>query len=111
MTNAILRGKPNAGDSHVRFDERDAASCSPDRRSSRRSYGIKCVLILALASISFGVLAGIKYDYLDQTQRIEVVPSQGTDSVGRGFWAKLMDLQRSAVKWLEFHRGILLLVR
>ena len=33
MTNAILRGKPDAGNPHVRFDEGEVASAKPRRGS------------------------------------------------------------------------------
>lgn len=39
MTNAILRGKPDAGNPHVRFDEGEVASAKP-RRGSLLYIGI-----------------------------------------------------------------------
>ena len=33
MTNAVLRGKPDAGNPHVRFDEGEVASAKPRRGS------------------------------------------------------------------------------
>src|SRR5574344_1310617 len=51
MTNATLRGKPDAGNPHVRFDEGEVASAKPRRGSLL--YKIKAVL---LASVLGGVL-------------------------------------------------------
>ena len=34
MTNAALRGKPDAGNPHVRFDEGEVASAATPRRGS-----------------------------------------------------------------------------
>ena len=42
MTNAILRGKPDAGNPHVRFDEGEVASAKPRRGSLLYSYS--CVM-------------------------------------------------------------------
>ena len=39
MTNAILRGKPDAGNPHVRFDEGEVASAKPRRGSLLYKYG------------------------------------------------------------------------
>lgn len=38
MTNAILRGKPDAGNPHVRFDEGEVASAKPRRGSLLYKY-------------------------------------------------------------------------
>ena len=40
MTNAILRGKPDAGNPHVRFDEGEVASAKPRRGSLLYNSGI-----------------------------------------------------------------------
>ena len=55
MTNAILRGKPDAGNPHVRFDEGEVASAKPRRGSLLyMREPIKSVLSLAFA---FGLAA------------------------------------------------------
>ena len=40
MTNAILRGKPDAGNPHVRFDEGEVASAKPRRGSLLYEIGL-----------------------------------------------------------------------
>ena len=44
MTNAILRGKPDAGNPHVRFDEGEVAPAATPRRGSLlyKAWGIRC---------------------------------------------------------------------
>ena len=49
MTNAILRGKPDAGNPHVRFDEGEVASAKPRRGSLLYK---KLLMILSLAVLS-----------------------------------------------------------
>ena len=49
MTNAILRGKPDAGNPHVRFDEGEVASAKP-RRGSLLYMVLTAVLSLATAA-------------------------------------------------------------
>ena len=44
MTNAILRGKPDAGNPHVRFDEGEVASAKPRRGSLLYIFFAYCVL-------------------------------------------------------------------
>ena len=56
MTNAILRGKPDAGNPHVRFDEGEVASAKPRRGSLL--YNIpKTVAFALLAGLSSGLAA------------------------------------------------------
>ena len=50
MTNAILRGKPDAGNPHVRFDEGEVASVKPRRGS---------LLYIRMALLSFVALLAI----------------------------------------------------
>ena len=47
MTNAILRGKPDAGNPHVRFDEGEVASAKPRRGSLLYSEGLTWTLSAA----------------------------------------------------------------
>ena len=56
MTNAILRGKPDAGNPHVRFDEGKVASAATPRRGSLL-YNLKTVACAGLACAAFGALA------------------------------------------------------
>ena len=60
MTNAILRGKPDAGNPHVRFDEGEVASAKP-RRGSLLYKGILVVVGLAFACTGW---CGGRYAYL-----------------------------------------------
>ena len=50
MTNAILRGKPDAGNPHVRFDEGEVASAKP-RRGSLLYKMRELVLATAVAAL------------------------------------------------------------
>ena len=52
MTNAALRGKPDAGNPHVRFDEGEAAPATTPRRGSLLYIKMKrCVSLLAFAAV------------------------------------------------------------
>ena len=58
MTNAILRGKPDAGNPHVRFDEGEVASAKPRRGSllytqNNNSWRKTYFTLLAGQAISF----------------------------------------------------------
>lgn len=55
MTNAILRGKPDAGNPHVRFDEGEVAPAKPRRGSLLYK---KLMMMFAAAMVALGVLAG-----------------------------------------------------
>ena len=51
MTNAALRGKPDAGNSHVRFDEGEVASAATPRRGSiLRSMRELCIIAYLVAA-------------------------------------------------------------
>ena len=54
MTNAALRGKPYAGNPHVRFDEGEVASAATPRRGSllykRKTMVFVCAAMVALAA-------------------------------------------------------------
>ena len=55
MTNAILRGKPDAGNPHVRFDGGEVASAKPRRGSLLYK---QCVVAFAVAMCATVVFAG-----------------------------------------------------
>src|SRR5574344_1000651 len=55
MTNATLRGKPDAGNPHVRFDEGEVASAKPRRGSLL--YNTHARRTLAAALIALGLAA------------------------------------------------------
>ncbi len=64
MTNAILRGKPDAGNPHVRFDEGEVASAKPRRgsrldmktafrrRNVKGFFALSCCVLLAVGAIA-----------------------------------------------------------
>ena len=56
MTNAILRGKPDAGNPHVRFDEGEVASVKP-RRGSLLYNNMAIAVALAVSVVSIGLQA------------------------------------------------------
>ena len=60
MTNAILRGKPDAGNPHVRFDEGEVASAKPRRGSllytDKTSYLTGRTILLGAAGLLLGAL-------------------------------------------------------
>ena len=51
MTNAILRGKPDAGNPHVRFDEGEVASAKPRRGSLLYKALLGMVFVLAAGAL------------------------------------------------------------
>ena len=61
MTNAALRGKPYAGNPHVRFDEGEVASAATPRRGSllykERAKMKKLIIMISAAALSFAVRA------------------------------------------------------
>ena len=68
MTNAILRGKPDAGNPHVRFDEGEVASAKP-RRGSLLYKKLMLMVAGAVSLSAFGGLIGqpekVSVDYMD----------------------------------------------
>lgn len=58
MTNATLRGKPDAGNPHVRFDEGEVASVKPRRGSLL--YGINAWIVFA------SLFAAVSYETIDK---------------------------------------------
>ena len=65
MTNAILRGKPDAGNPHVRFDEGEVASAKPRRGSLLYRVGFRALpCALALGAACLGAGASPKDDVL-----------------------------------------------
>ena len=63
MTNAVLRGKPDAGNPHIRFDEGEVASAATPRRGSLLyATGKKLIVLLAVIS---GVIGTAVYADVD----------------------------------------------
>ena len=60
MTNAILRGKPDAGNPHVRFDEGEVASAKPRRGSLlyKKLLTLAAVALVASASQAASIAWG-----------------------------------------------------
>ena len=74
MTNAILKGKPYAGNPHVRFDEGEVASEKPRRGSllyktptKRTAHRLVAVLAIALAFATGGASAADPYYWTGAT--------------------------------------------
>ena len=59
MTNAILRGKPDAGNPHVRFDEGEVASAKPRRGSLLYKVLSFAILLAAFVFSPVAVRAGV----------------------------------------------------
>jgi len=66
MTNATLRGKPDAGNPHVRFDEGEVASAKP-RRGSLLYKTLKVQFVIAAA-----LFAGVAIGYFAKSSDAEV---------------------------------------
>ena len=98
MTNAILRGKPDAGNPHVRFDEGEVASAKPRRGSLLYNMIRKSVHVCAMACLSMCVGAAEDGDvtiltngyrqfvsgsqvYQVETQSVKTEPSWVTTSL------------------------------
>ena len=76
MTNAILRGKPDAGNPHVRFDEGEVASAKPRRGSLL--YNLKTVkAVAATAMIAASANAGITIGTTDDPKASEIDLGRG----------------------------------
>ena len=71
MTNAILRGKPDAGNPHVRFDEGEVASAKPRRGS---------LLYKRAWCAAFGLTAALAFSAVGA----ELVKNGGFDTGGAG---------------------------
>ena len=63
MTNAILRGKPDAGNPHVRFDEGEVASAKPRRGSLLYKKTIVLLTFAAALAAEAGVWCYRPYEY------------------------------------------------
>ena len=102
----------NAGEQQVGVKQMATKNAVP-----RRTFRVGCphvmrhIVLTALLVLSFRTMATIRYEYLDNSQRVEIVPSQGDGSISTGFWSKLMDVQRSVAKWLSMQRGFVLIFR
>jgi len=73
MTNAALRGKPYAGNPHVRFDEGEVASAATPRRGSLL-YRIQNLLFGILSTTCLAIVAGCKYDGVPNVHNSNVDP-------------------------------------
>ena len=58
MTNAILRGKPDAGNPHVRFDEGEVASAKPRRGSLLYKKTFVSLVFCGWLAMPFAAMAG-----------------------------------------------------
>ena len=67
MTNAALRGKPDAGNPHVRFDEGEVASAATPRRGSLL-YTIRKMLMMCAVG-AFSITASAALEVSDVTAR------------------------------------------
>ena len=65
MENFILRGKPYAGNPHVRFDEGEVASAKPRRRSLLYNWTMKLALVAANLAFDAAVVSAGSVDYVD----------------------------------------------
>ena len=108
MTNAILRGKPDAGNPHVRFDEGEVASEKPRRGSLlyTRSEFLKTAgsaAILAAAGDSFGGEAaiGAKVDYAALQVEIDEVTPQDFKAYLDGEWDWFGLARKAALQRLD----------
>ena len=57
MTNAALRGKPDAGNPHVRFDEGEVAPAATPRRGSLLYKRNKIKMLAACAAVVVAAIA------------------------------------------------------
>ena len=66
MTNAILRGKPDAGNPHVRFDEGEVASAKPRRGSLlyTRKKAVAAALTAAITAAPLAAANGDEYQFI-----------------------------------------------
>ena len=83
MINAILRGKPDAGNPHVRFDEGEVASAKP----RRGSLLYKDAGLHEMAEAVIGVIAAIMAftclsETPDYSQWVQMVTSDSTNATG-----------------------------
>ena len=85
MTNAALRGKSDAGNPHVRFDEGEVASAATPRRGSLLYGKLLATLGVALAAATITLVAGaadgvaVKPISLDGTWQVEPAPESRGD--------------------------------
>ena len=114
MTNAILRGKPDAGNPHVRFDEGEVASAKP-RRGSLLYTESEALKVLARQEKMFSeagfargiVLAKSAREYygtiLDSRRKVKVVSEKYTaaQKTLAQLTAKIRKMEAHARKELE----------
>ena len=89
MTNAILRGKPDAGNPHVRFDEGEVASAKPRRGSLLYNRRLAMLAAVAASAVGAAPLLGVAGSCIisGETNRVEstVVEKPMTGSLD-SFW-------------------------
>ena len=99
MTNAILRGKPDAGNPHVRFDEGEVASAKP-RRGYLLYKKLMTVIVSALcAAVSCGAVENLTTRFRNAQSNGEVtLDISGTHS-GTVTPDKVFDYGENAGQW------------
>ena len=101
MTNAILRGKPDAGNPHVRFDEGEVASAKPRRGSllyNLKGSKTEQNLMAAFAGES---QARNKYDYFASKAK-----KDGFEQVAAIFQETALNEKEHAKMWFKLFAGI-----
>ena len=71
MTNAALRGKPDAGNPHVRFDEGEVASAATPRRGSLL-YTLAAICVATASSPSYAARTVEISAYDDATREVSL---------------------------------------
>ena len=107
MTNAILRGKPDAGNPHVRFDEGEVASAKPRRGSLlykatkiKTVKSLKAGLLACAASCSLSLMAYERGETIVHLSFDNTVDAQGGVAVHSGGTpAYSTDTPASTVYW------------
>ena len=77
MTNAILRGKPDAGNPHVRFDEGEVASAKPRRGSLLYNRNV----VIGVAGV-IALVGAIHAKNLDRVVFLEAHPDDLASEMG-----------------------------
>ena len=100
MTNAILRGKPDAGNPHVRFDEGEVASAKP----RRGSLLYKRIVLSVCAALAAAVVAR-GASTLDYVQDGLVAHWDGCENVGRWQHASTTAVWRDLIGGVEITKS------
>ena len=74
MTNAILRGTPDAGNPRVRFDEGEVASAKPRRGSRLHKLNLKCFVLVGACALASLLCAA------DRTQIYHIMVPKSLDA-------------------------------